>query len=179
MSKAKEVGISSGSSQSILAQDLGKQWIATKIHASSSKRSAKAELCQCLTKPFKGNPQPKKRYRYNPEIKQRSFQVKSPTISTPKHHVCSSVKSRLTVFCDIHGSVHHEVILWRTSISIQLFCRVYRQLCSGNVPTFATLDIRFSSAIMLLSILPYMCMSLWLKLARLLSQTLYAHQVFL
>jgi hypothetical protein len=33
---ANEVGISFGSSQSILAQDLSKQWIATKIHASST-----------------------------------------------------------------------------------------------------------------------------------------------
>jgi hypothetical protein len=116
-------------------------------------------------KTFQRLSQVRKHYRYNPEIKHRCSQVNSSTISTPKHHTCL-----------FHCEEQADCVLWylwkcsswRHSTENQYFYSAILQGLKATVqwkcPHIRHTGDRFSIAIMLLSIMPYVCMSLWLKI---------------
>lgn len=139
---ADEVGISHGSADTILLEDLGMRRVAAKFVPkllSPEQRQCRLDVAQDMLQTANADPDFLKTvitgdeswvYGYDPETKVQSSQWKSPQSPRPKkaRQVRSKVKVMLTVFFDYRGVVHHEYAPEGQTVNKEYYCEVLRRL---------------------------------------------------
>lgn len=136
------VGISYGSCQEILTENLGMRRVAAKFVPrllSVDQKQRRVDVCSELRETSENDPTFISRvitgdeswfYGYDPETKQQSSQWKSPRSPRPKkaRQVRSATKTMLIVFFDIKGIVHREFVPARVTVNSDFYCDVLRRL---------------------------------------------------
>jgi histone-lysine N-methyltransferase SETMAR len=139
---AEDIGLSFGSVQSILTEDLGMRRVSAKfvpkLLSSDQKEarvSAASDFLECVEndRNFVGKiitGDESWVYGYDPETKAQSSQWKSPSSPRPKkaRQVRSNVKVMLTVFFDQKGVVHHEYAPQGQTITKEYYVQVLTRL---------------------------------------------------
>jgi len=136
------VGLSYGSCQRILADELNMRRIAAKFVPrllNSDQRDHRVQVCTELQEAVRHDPNFLSRvitgdeswvYDYDPETKQQSTQWKTPSSPRPKkaRQVRSNIKSMLIIFLDIRGIVHKEFVPPGQTVNGKFYCEVLRRL---------------------------------------------------
>jgi len=152
------VNVSYGTVQTILTCDLNMHCVAAKFVPrllTPKQKERRLTICQELRQRAVDDPTFMSRiitgdeswaYGYDPETKQQSSQLKSPGSPGPRkaRQSRSATKSKLIVFFDIRGIVHHEFVPEGQTVNAELYCNVLRRLrkdirrkrpelwCAGN-----------------------------------------------
>jgi len=152
------VNVSYGTVQTILTCDLNMHRVAAKFVPrilTPEQKEHRVAICQELRQRAVDDPSFMSRvitgdvgwvHGYDPETKQQSLLWKSPGSPGPKkaRQSCSATKSKLIVFFDIRGIVHHEYIPEGQTVKAEFCCKVLRRLrkdirrkrlelwCAGN-----------------------------------------------
>ena len=138
----EEVGISTGSVHSILADDLALRRVSTKFVPKllmMEQKQLRLEVAQDMLVSANSNPEflnivttgdESWVYGYDPEAKAQSSQWKHSTSPWPKRarKVRSNVKVMLTVFFDSRGVVHHKYAPQGQNINKEYYLEVLRRL---------------------------------------------------
>jgi len=136
------LGISYGTCQRVLTEELGMHHVAAKfvprILTADQKQqhvNVCTELCQLASddETFLSRVITCDEcwvYSYDPETKQKSSQWKSPTSPRPKKasQVKSNVNSMIITFSDIKGTLHKEFVPAGQNVKFGFYCDVLRRL---------------------------------------------------
>jgi hypothetical protein len=135
-------GLSYGSCQHIITDEVNMSWIEAKFVPcllNNGHRDFRVQVCTEVQEAVRRDPNFLSRvitgdeswvYDYDPETKQQSSQLKTPSSSWPKkaRHGRSNIKSMLIIFSDIRGILHRQCVPTGQTVNWKFYCEVLRQL---------------------------------------------------